>query len=338
VKFTCNEWSVNLENTQRFVAAGRFLRGTDTLGMLPADIEGQLILMPYGGAKALWVVENEAGIVARLMTIISMSRPENCLFSFFEINFKLSNAEQNTILSSLLTAARTWAKSQNATTLVGPIAYNTWFPYRFRTDSHPLRFAWEPNQPAVYPKLFQEQGFKVLEEYHSAGYTDFQSFHAKTKSQHEQAITNGFEVLPMELSDQFIDDLYDLSSAGFRNNFLFEPLPREAFKALYVPIFRKSDLRYARVVKRMGANSVDGFFYMFEDQGYIVMKTVAVRDSARGLGLSNALTYACSDAALKNGVTKAITALVKSGAQSESYGKKMAQEWLHTYALFSASV
>lgn len=127
--------------------------------------------------------------------------------------------------------------------------------------------------------------------------------------------------------------LYEVSMAGFKDNFLFEPLPFEAFRSLYVPIAGKMDLSLSDLALSPEGKPLAFFFY-YEDHGYVVYKSVAVSPEARGQGLSNAVAYFAAEAGLKRGLTKMITALVKSGAQSESYAKKFSLLWEHRYALF----
>jgi predicted GNAT family acetyltransferase len=76
-----------------------------------------------------------------------------------------------------------------------------------------------------------------------------------------------------------------------------------------------------------------GFFFIFPDNGYMVMKSTAVKHEARGKGISNALTYLAGMRALEKGLTKILPSLVRAGIQSESYAKKAKLLWEHRYVL-----
>ncbi|HRO66769.1 MAG TPA: GNAT family N-acetyltransferase, partial [Pseudobdellovibrionaceae bacterium] len=214
--------------------------------------------------------------------------------------------------------------------------YNTWFPYRFglpKDDA--LTFSWEPFQPKEYPQLWMEEGFGVCESYQSVGLGDLQGYADKCKPAYDKALQNGFSFRTVDasrLESHEIPALYKISMEGFRDNFLFEPLDPQGFAGIYVPAMKKADLSYSFFALNKEGKEV-GFFYGFEDQGYLVLKTVAVLNEARGQGLSNALTYLQAKAALNKGHSKLITALVKTGAQSESYKKKATALWTHDYVL-----
>jgi ribosomal protein S18 acetylase RimI-like enzyme len=127
--------------------------------------------------------------------------------------------------------------------------------------------------------------------------------------------------------------LYRISMQGFRDNYLFEPIPFEAFRQLYVPIAKKLDFSLSRFAIDPQGQEM-GFFFCYMEGDSLVFKSVTIDPAYRGRGVSNALTHLSSTDALKRGATGYISALMRAGAQSESYLKKGGFLWQHKYALF----
>ncbi len=121
--------------------------------------------------------------------------------------------------------------------------------------------------------------------------------------------------------------------SSFQKNFLFEPVPLEYFKEFYVPLAKKENLEYAFFAVSPSGEDV-GYIFNFVEKDYFITKTVGVDPIARGQGLSNAMMHMALCKALPRGIEKTISALMSSGNQSESYGKKQKTLWRHEYTLY----
>lgn len=308
------------------------------VGLPAAETWAGFLTMPFPFAREFWLVRGEGGRPLGRIGANLSTRTGCGYIGFYEVD--VTHPEADKIGSRLLGAALNWLRASGATDAYGPLAFNTWFPYRFRLhgcehDGGPT-FAWEPVNPPEYVEAWSAAGFREVEGYHSQGLAGLAEFAERTRGSFEAARQKGFTFRPFDASALFereVPLLYSLSMAGFRDNLLFETIPFEAFRRLYVPLAGKADLSLATfVMDSKGAEC--GFFFCFADQGYLVLKTVTMADSARGMGLSNALAHFSAINALKAGCDKHITALVRSGAQSESYAKKSKPLWRHNYALF----
>lgn len=304
----------------------------DQKGLLwPAPLWGRLLHLPFPRPSEFWV---EASARGRIGANVSLTDPRRGFIGFYE-------AFSPEVGKALLSAACQFLKDQGVTEVFGPLNFNTWFPYRFglpHADTN--QFSWEPLVTPHSAELWKAEGFEVAETYHSMGLDGLDEFCAKAKPAYEAALAKGFtfrSLDPEALETKEIPSLYRISMEGFRQNFLFEPLDAKGFAEIYVPAMQKADLSLSYVAVSPEGEDV-GFFYGFADQGYLVLKTVAVADKARGHGLSNALTYLQAKAALEKGLTRLITALVKSGAQSESYQKRATPLWKHEYVLLKRTL
>lgn len=302
----------------------------------PAPLWVSLLQLPFPRPTEFWVTRSGH---QRIGANVSLTNPDVGFIGFFETD--TSTKEALAIGKGLLHEAEAFLKSKGVKTVYGPLNYNTWFPYRFGLPKDDeLTFSWEPFQPKEYPQVWMEGGFTVCESYQSVGLGDLQGYAEKCRPAYERAVQEGYSFRPVDadrLESHEIPALYEISMEGFRDNFLFEPLDPQGFAGIYVPAMKKADLSYSFFVLDKNGKEV-GFFYGFVDQGYLVLKTVAVRNEARGKGLSNALTYLQATAALAKGHSKMITALVKTGAQSESYKKKATPLWTHDYVLLKKEI
>jgi len=331
---------------------GEVRRDPYRVGLLPESAWRGFLSQPTPFAREFWLVREAGGDDARAINRIGASlsavHAGAGAIGFFELDVEHPRAEEDG--RKLLETACGWLKARGASVAHGPMNYNTWFPYRFRLESlencehedpsSGLQFAWEPVNPPRYVEIFLKSGFSHLEDYHSQGHAGLDAFAAATRPAYERALTKGYSFRPFDASramDVDVPALYEISMAGFKDNFLFEPIPFEAFRGLYVPIVTKMDLSLSHMALDERGKAV-AFFFCFEDQGYVVYKSVAVAPSARGQGLSNAVAYLAAEAGLKRGLTKMITALVKIGAQSESYAKKVRLLWEHRYVLLTKAL
>ena len=160
-----------------------------------------------------------------------------------------------------------------------------------------------------------------------------------TRSHYEKAVSLGYTFRSFDnahLLDREVPILYDISMESFRDNFLFEPIPFEMFRALYVPAANKVDMSLSHFVCDPNGKEV-GFFFGFpstQGEKSLVIKTIALLPETRGLGLSNALFHSVTREADSRGICRSIGALMKSGIQSESYTRKQKILWRNSYALF----
>jgi hypothetical protein len=307
------------------------------VGLLPLGMGAAFVTQPTPFAKEFWIVRDSGGkALGRIGASVSAIDKSTGAIGFFEVA-----VDHPQVAKQLLQAAEAWLKSKGVLVAHGPVNFNTWFSYRFRTGQQDdLRFSWEPVNPSEYVTFWMQNGYTELEVYKSQGHDGLKQFAEVTRPAYEKALKLGCTFRPFDskkVMEVEVPVLYDISMDGFRDNFLFEPIPFEAFQALYVPVAGKLDLGLAHMAMDVRGQPV-GFFFCYQDNEYLVYKSVAVKHAGRGMGVSNALAYLAAQEGLKRGLSRLITALVKSGAQSESYGKKAALLWEHGYGLYKKAL
>lgn len=318
-------------------AQSRVRRDPHRVGLLPPAIFSGMVQQARASLKSeFWVARLDGEVVGSIGANLSPTRPNTGYFGFFEVSLEHAGAE---IARQLIEAATGWLREQGAKKIYGPITLNTWLPYRLRTDPSAARtraYSWEPGQPSEYAEFVKAAGYSEIERYHSQGMEGLDGLLEGTRPAYDRAIASGFRFRDFDsarLLEGEVPKLYEISMKGFSDNFLFEPIPLEAFRQLYVPIANRFDFSLSKVAVSPEGEDV-GFFFVFADADQLILKSIAVVPEARGKGLSNALMHLSVKQGIARGLKCAVSALVRSGAQSESYAKKAKFTWKHEYALF----
>jgi GNAT superfamily N-acetyltransferase len=304
------------------------------VGLWPLAVTQAFVEMPLPFAREFFVAEGPDGTpTGRIGASVSPVHEGLGYVGFFEAVGKKTAEE-------LLEAAVTWLRAQSKVTrIVGPVNYNTWFAYRFRLDGDKdsEHFEFEPGNPPDYPRWFEALGFQRLETYHSQAVAGLSRMAEATGASLSKATAAGYTFRRFDsarLLDHDVPTLHRLSMAGFKDAFLFEPIPVELFRALYVPVAaKKLDLSLCYFALEASGREV-GFVFNFIDQGYFVIKSIVLLPEARGQGVSNAMLHLAASEAHARGVSKSIGALMQDGNPSEALIRKDPPLWTHRYALY----
>ncbi|MBT3236095.1 MAG: hypothetical protein HN353_09105 [Bdellovibrionales bacterium] len=299
---------------------------------LPASSWKEFLLNRKHFSCEFWLLYDNQVPVARIGANLSQADKQLAYFGFFETDIAYQKQ-----LSPLFDQLHLWMRTNHVVKAVGPINYNTWFNYRFKTsstDDH-HHFPWEPINPPEYPAIFTEQGYQWGQKYHTVASGNLPAMVQKSEAAWNRAHTLGYTFRPFNL-ERFIEDevelLYRISVEGFKDNYLFSPITLEQFRQLYVGAAKQLDLSYSLFVTAPDGNEV-GFFLVFAQGQYIVMKSTTVLANHRGKGLSNAALHQAFTKAVTESKKGYISALMIAGAQSESYSQHGDFLWSHDYHL-----
>ncbi len=300
---------------------------------LPVEVEAMYFKIHPLKHDFLLIKENEK-VVLRSMVCLT---PFKDTAYFGLLDFDFNHPHIDVILSDFKNMVVKWCRDERVTQLIGPVNFSTWLPYRLTTmmDGDESFFSFEPDRPLEYASLLKEQGFVTNQLFTSKGFDNSDPIIEQTKSDYEKGIALGysFEFMPKTLSDDDIKDLHRLSVTIFEGNYLATPIDFPTFKALYVAQAQKENYEYSAFILSPKKERI-GFFFNFIERDYSIAKTIGVDRSHRGAGLSNGAMYVCLKKARDvGGIKKMVIAMVKEGAQSESYGRKMNLIWTHLYEL-----
>jgi GNAT superfamily N-acetyltransferase len=224
---------------------------------------------------------------------------------------------------------------------------NTWRKYRFVTDpGTESPFFLEPTNPPEWPVWWRSAGFNPLAEYYSACTDDLTIRDPRLDAAEARMKTAGITIRPLAL-DQFEQDLariYDVSVIAFQDNYLYTPLPRDAFLSQYVAV--RPHVRPELVLLAEQAGAPIGYVFAIPDYAQaqhdepvtsIIAKTLAVLPSRTNAGLGAVLLGSVHEAARSLGFTRAIHALMHETNKSRNLSARYAQT-IRRYTLFSKRI
>lgn len=321
---------------------GPTLEGEALAKFASNPLEQKILAFPFLFKRNHWVSKNERGVVnGRISANVSEKDPTRGYFGFYRCDLS-SPEEARAVSTALLEAAEAWLKAQSVKSVYGPIDYSSWFSYRFLVSSTGGEtFAWEPHQPAPYVSQWENFGFEAEDYYHSRSYTGILKELPSTQSRYDEFFKNGFRVRPIELTshpERELQAIGKINLRSFQSSFLTEPLSKEAYQTLYVPQFSEYLSEYCFFLLNPKGEEV-GYFFSFEDQGYLVWKTLAILPEYQGLGLSVFGMHQTLLLAKQRGVDQMVSALIRRGAQSEVLLQKIFNlKWEHHYAVFKKEI
>lgn len=306
-------------------------KNNDSVKKYPAELEAMYFKI-HNLEHDFLLIKDEGKIVLRSM--ICQSHHAGIVY-FGLLDFDVKYAYVNELLEEYKIILKKWALVQKATTVLGPINFSTWLPYRltsYRDGAE--RFGFEPDRPLEYCELLKKTGFVTNQLFSSKGYDQLDNIINLSKSEFDRAIAGGykFELLDKDLTEQDMVDLHRLSVSIFADNYLATPIDYITFKTLYAAQAKKDDYSNSFFILSPEGKRI-GFFINFIENGFCVIKTIGIDRAHRGTGISNGGIYLTLTKVAEKGIHRMVAAMVKEGAQSESYGRKMHQLWTHLYEI-----
>ncbi|MFN0085420.1 MAG: N-acetyltransferase family protein, partial [Blastocatellia bacterium] len=216
----------------------------------------------------------------------------------------------------LLDGASARLAAHGCTMAAGPMDGNTWNRYRLVTErgTEPPFFL-EPDTHEDWPGQFTRAGFAPLAEYYSALSTDLARRDPRMTEVAVRLYALGVTIRPLRV-DQFAGEMariYDVSKISFQRNFLYTPISREDFLAMYEPI--RPYVHPALVLLAEHEDRPVGFIFTLPDLNQarrgepvdtLIIKTVAVLPEAGYAGLGSLLVARAHEIAEAAGFRRVI--------------------------------
>ena len=216
---------------------------------------------------------------------------------------------------------------EGCTYVVGPINGSTWHSYRIAIGGPAAPFfPFEP--PRVDPSPFESAGFTVWGQYRTTS--------AAIAADERPKLARGLRIRALD-PDRIDDELgllHGISTVAFRDAFLFHPIPRAEFDALYRPRLERLEPRCVRIAEQRGEPV--GFLFAFPlGDDAVVLKSLAVRPDHRRKGVGRALMQEATSRAARQGRSRAIHALTHDANISRRFAG-VSPPVLRRYVLFGA--
>jgi GNAT superfamily N-acetyltransferase len=257
------------------------------------------------------------------------------------------SAESPAAAAAVLRAAEDRLRAQGCTLAVGPMDGTTWRRYRFVTDAgtEPPFFL-EPAQPPEWPEWWREAGFVPLAEYYSTATENLAQRDDRLDGVATRMRASGISIRPIDAENYEVElgRIYDVSIISFQSNFLYTPLPREAFIAQYLPLRSKMKPELVLLAEQNGRPV--GYVFATPDFAQaqrgqpitnFIVKTLAVLPGRAFAGLGALLLGEVHAAAHRAGFKRGIHALMHETNTSRNLSAHYAQT-IRRYTLFSKRV
>lgn len=225
-------------------------------------------------------------------------------------------ADGRAVLAAALDALRTVGCAH----ALGPLDGSTWFSYRVVTEWGTAPPFWlEPPPQPVVAEAFAAAGFSPVAHYLSSRVDRLPDHSGMWADDRRQLAARGISVRPLDPAhaEAELGALYPLLLRAFADNPFYTPLERERFLALYGALVPHVDPALVLLAEREGApvGVVLGLPNLAqpargEALDTLIVKTLAVDPTARGVGLGAALVRGVQEAARARGLSRAVHALM----------------------------
>lgn len=230
------------------------------------------------------------------------------------------------------------------TMAVGPMDGNTWRRYRFITErGEAPPFFLEPDNPDEWPSHWTASGFEPLATYTSSANDDLSVEDPRSDLAREALLRHGVAIRPFDPSraEEQLRRIFTLSLTAFSRNVLYTPIDEREFMAANRALL--PHVRPDLILLAERAGELAGFMFAVPDMlqarrgeavDTVVLKTMAVDPSCRGLGLGGVLMDDVQRAARLLGFRRAIHALMHETNRSRALSDRYAHT-IRRYTLFS---
>lgn len=122
--------------------------------------------------------------------------------------------------------------------IIGPISGSTWYDYRIALPSQNPIFFTEFYTPPYYKELLSAIGFNCLQSFKSTHALSYEVNEKKLLQCEKLFHDKNIHIRNLDLLnfEKDLDHIFQVSLAGFKNNFLYSPISREEFMAKYLPL------------------------------------------------------------------------------------------------------
>ena len=256
--------------------------------------------------------------------------------------------DDDNIAKYLFDVAYNFAKENNYECLVGPVDASFWIKYRLKINMFERKpYTGEPYNKDYYLKLFQNNGYKIIQHYTSNIYNnvDGNYINEKYNNRYREFIDKGYKITSPKIENfnYELKQLYYLITELYKDFPIYKSLSLEDFIktfSSYKHIINTSMIKFAYLEDKMV-----GFFISvpnFNNRVYhlnllnilkilkikknpkeYVMLYMGVDESHTGLG--KALAYSIMKE-LKQSNAKSIGALARDGKVTQKYVEDLIQD------------
>jgi hypothetical protein len=311
-----------------FHSAGEAIHAGLPPGTAPTReaIDRNLGRAAFRGAQRAFVASDSGAPVGRIVARLSPSlrdgsgRPYGML-GFFECRDDRATAD------ALFQSGTRWLATRGVGRIVGPMDGDTW--HRYRVNVGPFErppFPLEPWNPPYYRALWEGARFRVVETYSSKWISDVAALLPGLEPGLERSVSRGITVRPLR-TERLADELaivHEISSAIFADAFLYSPIARDEFLALYSGVERFLDPRLVLFAVDPEGREI-GFVFGIADPRLpaVHYKTIGVLAEWRRAAAAAALSHHVYSNAIAIGRPQGNHALMRDDNRSQALDQQL---------------
>jgi len=274
---------------------------------------------PPPESATLFCVTDSGRVMAHAATLVNPLIPDG-LLGWFESDDCPEAA------AMLFDAVQAHFAGQGIHSVIGPMNGSTWAAYRVALPEG-TPFFLDVENPPYYARLFEDNGFETIAEYHSTradlSERTFPRLERMAPVFRARGVTIG-EFEP-DRAETILREIHELSLDSFKHNFLYTPVPVEFFLQKYKPMLSKVPPQCI-LLARDGSGRLIGYLFAIpnvvcHERRELVIKTLAVRPEPVCRGLGAFLVELCSRRAWESGVQAVYHALMHDANQSANIGR-----------------
>lgn len=271
----------------------------------------QRLLVAFEGERPV------ARVAARVAPQLRDTDGTPCgLLSFFEAH------DHRAATVALLDAGTAWLREQGVRTVYGPMDGDTWHRYRVNVGPfHRPPFPLEPWNPPYYESLWRAAGFDAVESYSSKWIEQVESLLPGLEPGVQRSQSRGVRIrgLRRDRLEEELAIVHALSSRIFEDAFLYTPIPRGDFLAMYAPLGGALDPSLVIFAESPEGEPV-GFVFAYADPAVpaVHYKTIGVLADWRRSAVAAALSHHVYTNALAMGRPQGNHALMRDDNRSQA--------------------
>lgn len=259
-------------------------------------------------------------------------------------DFRVDSAE---VCSKLLDSCEQILQAKGSTMIIGPMNGNTWRKHRWVIESNGRQpFALEPtNDHVEQPLWWESAGYTILSKYSSSAVAlDGSQVTDERVRNRLQAHGVVLQTIAIDVFEEELREIYELSVQSFSQNFLYTPMQWEQFFSQYQNVRAGIDTRYVIIARCQG--KAVGFVFGIPDflalregrEAALIVKTLAVKAERAYAGLGNWLVDECHRRAYESGYREAIHALQFDDNTSRKITERFGGAVFRRYALMKKTL
>ncbi|MFN8369897.1 MAG: GNAT family N-acetyltransferase [Bacteriovoracaceae bacterium] len=285
----------------------------------------------------IFTVKKENKIAGTAISFINPKLKETGQFGFLEF------IEDIEIFKTLIRGIETFFKENDIKYYLGPINFSTWDNYRIKVDQFDIRpYLFEPTNPSYYAKFFEAENFNVAKSYITRELIHISETNAKLEKRYMQLKEQNITIEKFNLNnfEQEMPILHTFVKQNFNTNFLYTDIEFNEFYQIYNSMKNIINPNLF-LIARNKENKIVGFIFGMEDllnkdQPCAILKTLAVDEKYRNLGLGAALMFKIHQEVSKLGITRIKHALMAEDNLSTHFSQS--NDTIFTYKLFGKKI